>query len=378
MRLEDQGLIFDAATRPPSERVAAFVSLCVLESGTILCGFQNGPRKNDVTSTLRLCRSRDGGRTWEELPWEFERTIGGVPGSLSTGEMVEAEPGKLLLLSTWFDRSEPARPLFDPETEGILHGKQLEAVSTDEGETWSAWDEVPIPGLTGCSGSGPCLRWPDGTLAYAFESYKDFDDPSPAPHGARLLVSRDGGETFEAPFLVAQHPEHEVYYWDERLCVGAGGGEFIGMFWSHDLAEKRDLTVHMRRASLDDNDFGKAPITDTGIPGQIAAPLLLADGRLLAFVVYRGEPSTMALWQSRDGGASWPRDDALVVYTHDERALLSQKATDVDFKQYWEDMGKWSFGHPAIRALPGARVLLAHYAGAPDCMSVHWVRVNTD
>jgi hypothetical protein len=84
----------------------------------------------------------------------------------------------------------------------------------------------------------------------------------------------------------------------------------------------------------------------------------------------------MTLWQSRDGGRNWPRDESLIVYRHDERALLSQGKTDVDFKEYWEDMGKWSFGHPAIRRLPNGRLLLAHYAGTPDCMSVHWARVD--
>ncbi len=94
-------------------------------------------------------------------------------------------------------------------------------------------------------------------------------------------------------------------------------------------------------------------------------------------VVDRGDPPTMKLWHSADGGATWPEKDALVIYEHDERAALSQGTTDVDFNEYWLDMAKWSFGHPAIRPLQDGRVLLAHYAGTPDCMSVHWARVNT-
>ena len=38
-------------------------------------------------------------------------------------------------------------------------------------------------------------------------------------------------------------------------------------------------------------------------------------------------------------------------------------------------MGKWSFGHPALRSLDDGRVLLAYYAGVPDRMSIHWARV---
>jgi hypothetical protein len=85
----------------------------------------------------------------------------------------------------------------------------------------------------------------------------------------------------------------------------------------------------------------------------------------------------MRLWSSRDGGLTWPQSDCLLVHTHDERAVLSQGTENIDFRQYWEDMGKWSFGHPAIRTLGPGRVLVAFYAGTPTCMSIHWARVNT-
>ena len=64
-----------------------------------------------------------------------------------------------------------------------------------------------------------------------------------------------------------------------------------------------------------------------------------------------------------------------VVHVHEERARTTQGKEDIDFKQYWEDMGKWSFGHPALRPLGAGRVLLAYYAGTPDRMSIHWARV---
>ena len=65
-----------------------------------------------------------------------------------------------------------------------------------------------------------------------------------------------------------------------------------------------------------------------------------------------------------------------MVYTHDERAAVTQAQEDIDFGEYWEDMRKWSFGHPVIRTLRDGWVLLAYYAGAPDSMSVHWARVQ--
>jgi hypothetical protein len=231
-----------------------------------------------------------------------------------------------------------------------------------------------VAGLKGCAGTGPILRWPNGIVAYPFESYKDYDDLNPGAHAAWFMVSRDGGLAFDKPLLVAQDPRHKIYYWDQRLCVGSLSGEFIGLFWTHDLENKQDLNVHIRRGRLAAGALGNGPIFDTGIPGQIGAPLLLPDGRLLAFVVNRGEPGTMALWLSPGGETTWP--ESLVIYVHNQRAPLSQGGTKINFEQYWVDMIKWSFGHPAISYLGQDKVLLAYYAGPPNCLSVHWARVN--
>lgn len=374
MKLTDRGIIYDAGNRPEEERVASFVSLCRLSSGALMCGFQLGRGKHDLDATIRFCRSTDQGQTWTELPSRFSRQLNGISGSLSSGEIVEISPQHLLLYSTWFDRSDPERPLFDPETQGILHSRQLLAESVDDGETWSEWREFPIPELTGCSSTGPILSWPDGRISLAFESYKHFDDPAPATHGAWLITSHNNGQSFDAPQLIARDPEHQIYYWDQRLCRGRGDDDAVAMFWTHHLEDERDLTVHLRHI----HGQGKqaSPIIDTGIPGQIAAPLLLPDGRLLALVVDRSGPMTMKLWQSHDQGQTWPNDEALLVYEHNEQAALTQGTSDVDYAEYWSDMLKWSFGHPAIQQVDDSTVLLAFYAGAPGCLSIHGVRVQ--
>lgn len=377
MKVEARGLIRDAATQPDAERIAFFTGLCPLGSGTMLCGFQVGRGKHAPDATIRLCRSRDGGSTWQELPFRFTTTLDGVPGSLAAAELVEAEPGRLLLFTTWFDRSDSARPLFDPVTEGILRSKQLMAVSGDEGDSWGPWTVLPTPGLTGCAMTGPVIRLAGGAIAYAFESFKEFDDPQPPRHAAWLMVSRDGGQTFEPPFLVAQDPEHRIYYWDQRLCPTPILDEFIALFWTHDRKAKRDRNAHLLRGSLQEGTGVQRLPRETSLRGQIAAPLLLDDGSLLAFVVDRGRPGTMKLWRSHDAGMTWPQEECLVVHVHDEQAVLSQGTENIDFAQFWEDMGKWSFGHPAIRPLSRGRVLLAYYAGTPERMSIHWVHVAT-
>lgn len=375
MQIEARGLISDAMQRKDFEGISYFTALCPLRSGTLLAGFQVGPIKHGPDNTIGLCRSADGGKSWTAIPFRFETRLSGTPGSLAGAELVEVAPGRVLLFATWFDRSDRDRPLFDPVTEGLLHSRQLMAVSTDDGHSWNTWRELPTPGLTGCAMTGPPICWSDGTLAFAFESFKEFDDPSPARHAAWLLISRDGGETFEPPWRVAQHPEHALYYWDQRLCPTATPGEFVALFWTHDRPAQRDLRVHFLRASIRDAQPLPLP-TETTLPGQIAAPVLLEDGRLFAFVVDRDQPGTLTLWQSSDGGTTWPSDARLVVHEQQELAKLSQGRENIDFAQYWEDMGKWTFGHPAIRRLSENQLLLAFYAGSPDRMSLHWARVR--
>ncbi|MDA1013822.1 MAG: sialidase family protein [Planctomycetota bacterium] len=288
MHIVNRSVVYDASQFGEAGRIAFFDSVIPLKSGTWLSGFTTGKSKHHHQGTIRLSRSVDGGASWSVLPWKFQTAVDGVPGSLAGAEMVETKSGRLLLFSTWFDRSDPDRPLFDPETEGILRSRQLMAVSTDEGESWSDWSVVPTRELTGCAMTGPVVKWPDGTLAFAFESFKEFDDPKPARHGAWLLVSRDDGETFDTQFLVGRDPQHEVYYWDQRICPGPSNGDFVAMFWTHDRAKKQDLRVHFLRASLTDGDRAANEPVETTIRGQIAA----AVGRRSHFGVRGGSRST--------------------------------------------------------------------------------------
>lgn len=374
MDIEASGVVYEAAVQPANRRIAFFDGLCRLASGDLISAFQVGSGKHSADSTLGLCRAHDGGSTWREIPARIETAVDGVPGSLSAPTLLEVEPGRLQLFATWFDRSDPERPLFDPQTEGILRSKLLHAVSANGGETWSRWEALETPGLAGCSLTGPVIRWSDGTIALPFESFKEYDDPRPAQHGSWVLLSCDGARTFGAPVLLA--PQHEVYYWDARLCAAGPSGEFVAMYWTHDRAQMRDLAVHLRRAKIRGREVDGPPVRATTIRGQIAAPLVLEDGRLLAFVVDRHRPGTLKLWVSPDGGETWPPADCLVVHTHEERAAVTQDTENVDFAEYWEDMGKWSFGHPSILQLDARRVLVSFYAGDPGCMSIHWARVN--
>ena len=378
MKVAARGLVFDVTGRPATEQVTFFGSLFRLRNGDWLCGYTIGERKHDPNGTIRFSRSRDGGSTWDESPFRFQTSFQGIRGSLAGSELVEVGPGKLLLFCTWFDRTDPERPLFDPVTEGILRSRLLVAESRDNGETFGPFCEIPTPGLTGTAMCGPPVHWSDGTIGLAYESFKHYDDPKPAWHAAWLQISRDGGQTFPHRFLVGEDPQHDVFYWDQRLIPTKTPGEYIGLFWTHNRKAQKDLNVHFQRASLSEGErAGMTPI-DTKIPGQISSPLLMDDGRIIGFVVDRDKPGTMKLWQSSDGGKTWPSAEALTVHVQNRENPLPNQKQQVDFAEYWEDMAKWSFGHPAAQLISPREALLTYYAGPPNHLSMHWARVELD
>jgi hypothetical protein len=375
LHIVDRGLIYDADQAAPAEQVSCFPSLVQLQSGTWLASFQVGPEKHSPTANIRLARSTSDGASWQVLDAKFATTWQGVPGSLISAELVETHSGRVLLMSTWYDRKDPQKPLHNPVSGGILPSRQLKAFSDDEGDTWSEWEEVPIAGLCGCAATGPLLAWSDGKIAFPYESFKAYDELRPIPHGAWMLCSEDGGRTFGPPIEVVRSGLNHIQFWDQRLCCDRRPGEFIGMFWTHDARLKKDLTVHACRGRLLEGQGATIAIWQTSIPGQIAAPLLLPSGLWLALVIDRRKPAAITLWVSSDDGRTWPVDQSIVVHQHQERAAVTQGIEDVNLNALWEDFCKWSFGHPAIRSMNDDSVLLSYYAGTPDRMSIHWAHV---
>jgi hypothetical protein len=367
----EHGLIHDASSAVAHEKIAFTCGLRQTSSGSIFSTCQLASAKSAPDSHLGLFRSQDQGRTWRRIATQIPNDYAGVRGSIAAGEIVETSPGRLMLVSTWYDRTDPERPLFDPVTEGLLKSKILKSFSDDDGETWSEWEEIPLQGLTGAAISGGALQWNDQSVGVVFESFKHFDETEDRPQAAWVLRSFDGGKTFPQLTQVASDPTGRTSYWDERLCAGPTPGEYLGLFWTHDREAKIDLSVHWKRGFCIGEKSSQVP-RPTGMDGQISALTLLPDGSILSCVVHRNRPSSLSLWHSRDGGETWPLESKTVIYDHEEKARLSQGASEIDFAQYWEDMGRWTFGHPALLAISQTEVLLVYYAGVPGALSMHW------
>ncbi len=296
--------------------------------------------------------------------------LDGKPGQFRALGLTALGGPRVLATLYWVDNSDPALPFFNEKTEGLLDSRIMCAESDDGGETWSQpvlMDTTPFHGPTPIT--GPVLLLPDGERVCQFETNKSYYDESKWIHSSVLMFSLDGGRTWPRHSVVTRHPT--VFYWDQRPQV-LRDGRILDLFWTYDNQAAAYLNIHARESR--DGGRSWSELWDTGVPGQPAPVVQLADGRLAMVYVDRTGAPAIRCRTSADGGRSWPVETALTLY---ESVLPSQTVHKDGMADAWSEMGKFSVGLPATASLPDGDMLVVYYAGpGTDCTSVQWARVG--
>lgn len=293
MKVLDSGVVFDASRTLRARRFCAWTNLAVLSDGRLLVSFHSGSAKEAPDENVVMRLSADEGGTWETVCAGLDTlTLDGKIGSWHSGRVTELEPGWLIGVFRWLDRSDPGRPMINPATTGTLYGALFVMDSTDSGHTWKnprRIDSTPFPTV---SLMGAPLVLENGDIAVPCESWKDYDDAGYGQHHAILSISHDGGQTFDPPVVTATDPQNRLFFWDNRLAVDPETGRMLGMFWTHDREAKQDVNAHIAWGAPDGLTW-TCP-TDAGFAGQIPTPLILPDGRVLVVYVHRHHPPVAA------------------------------------------------------------------------------------
>ena len=370
MKIIDEGYLFNAENAEGDRRVCTFTSLCRLRSGTVLASFRRGSAKDSADGDCCVVQSTDGGDTWEMISPDFKCSADGVPGEIREADLTELPDATVTAFLTWIDRRSGGA-LYDSETDRVLPSRLLAARSTDGGRTWESCETLDTGSLTGPVMTGPVARSTDDRWLAFFENFEPKEEGGVSLHGAHALYSQDG-RSFRV-VDVARHPQDELVYWDQRHAVCPRTGRVAAMFWTYDRKREKNAPIHVAWGDFDKLAW-ETP-RSTGIEGQIAFPVPLPDGRLLAFYVHRSAPGSMRLIASEDGGETWDHDGETIVYD-DVSANEQRIREDPNYAQIWEDTSRWTFGHPTAVLLDERTVLLAYYAGPQDdCLNARWARV---
>ena len=349
----------------------AFPCIEKLPSGRWLCGFKASEKKGDCDfQHAVMTMSDDEGKTWV-TPYEPCKLpdINGVPGQSRMLYFLSLGGKRVLMVSNWFDSSELSKPYYNPDNESLKDTRIFFCNSEDEGETWSKPElmntdpiEDPVP-LTGAP-----FMLKDGTIVCQFEINKHEGDESKWVHKSAMIFSRDGGKTWDDVVKVTEVPE--MYYWDQRPNVMVDGTTILDFFWTLDGKKQEYINIHARESLDGGKTWGN--IWDTGIYGQPGQPIDLGDGRIATIEIDRTTRPIITVRTSRDHGRTY--DETLVVY---DSKLKKQDSRTISMNDAWDEMGRFSVGHPNLLNLGDGEVLAYYYAGNHcDSTSIEFVKIS--
>lgn len=374
MRVIDEGFVYDARLAPPTRCSCCFTNVCILADGKILVMFRAGSSKDSADENLILRCSTDQGKHWTTIFERFDPIVDGVSGSWRYGAISELEPGNLLGVFNWFDRSDPKLPLANPVTEGILPSRIFILELRESEQSWTRRREINPKPLEAMALTGPMLKLSNGGLAAQYECWKSYHDTKPGKHHAVLRVSHDNAWTFGPSIITGHDPSGRLFFYDQRLAVDSQRGRLVAAFWTYDRSAKRDANIHIAWGSPDGAGW-TYPI-DTGIAGQIASPLALPDGKLLLTYVHRHDPPSLRAVLSANFGKTWDLEHELTFYNSNVKEAGMGESREAE--DFWRDMGRWTFGHPEGRALSDGTIFVAYYAGNKGFLSLRWARLDVN
>lgn len=329
----------------------AFPCITLLSSGRWLASFKIGEKKSSTVFDAVMTYSDDQGKTWS--PWFFPVDLPeGMRMMYYTCSLGE---NRVLMTANWMDGSQPEKPMYDPKEESLKDTKIYCSISENGGETWSEPQLVdtspvndPVP-LTGVP-----LKLADGRILCQFEINKHQGDTSKWIHRSAFAATGNEGRTWGDVSIVTCAPD--MYYWDQRPCVLSDGISIVDYFWTLDGIRNTYLNIHGRESRDGGATWGE--FFDTGIYGQPGTPAGLADGRLAFIDIDRRVNPTITVRLSGDRGRSF--SDSLVVY---EKPLGKQDSRQMSMNEAWDEMAKFSVGHPNLLDLGGGELLAYWYAG---------------
>lgn len=237
--------------REPGQYLGHPTTVLLEDGKTILCVYPKGHGKGAIV----LKRSTDGGRTWSErLP---------VPDDWSTSletptihRTVDRIGRKRLLL---FSGLYPIRM----------------SVSEDDGRTWTPLR--PIGDFGGIVAMADVVRLRDGRYMAVFHDDGRFISAKPQVRGFKVYktLSSDGGLTWSAPAVIAQHPQADLC---EPGIVRSPDGRQLAMLMRENSRKFNSFVTFS-------NDEGETWSTPRELPGALTgdrhAGKYAKDGRLL-------------------------------------------------------------------------------------------------
>lgn len=263
----------------------------------------------DKGARIAVLHSEDGGETWSDP--EILDAFDPERGEQDPSIQVLQDGVMMINFFQWYvvpeeekDRLKyPARQQIDGSWADV-EGPYI-VRSYDGGNSWEE-DPVPVAShpLPRAGTSDAVIELPDGSLIMGIYGAEYGDNVC----RSYSVISRDGGDTWGEPALIASDPEKRISFEEPGLTL-TEDGTLLALIRA---GEPGNYTF-LYQARSEDGGKSWMNLHQTPLWGHPASVIELADGRLLATYGHRRDPFGIRACLSRDGGVIWDIEDEIVL-----------------------------------------------------------------
>jgi len=366
IQIIDEGVLYRNPLPQLRSVHAYFPNILQLSDKEFFCAYSRGSAWVSIDIRGHKLRSVDGGKNWTDEGVIYDGSKDDKPYSYHGNFLTDLKDGTLLCLSVCFDRSDPDKLMYNPETEGYLPVKAALFRSTDRGRTWSLPQYISLPDGEIGNPCGPVKELTDERWLMPFETWKAWDDAGPAKQRTVAIFSGDKGVTWGDRTIIIDGHEEGIIYWDTSITTMKDGRLFC-MAWTRDQRLDKDIPLH-RCISEDQGKTWSKP-ESVGLTGHTMSIVELDDRRMLMIYSLRNveRPGIMAVL-SNDSGKTFDADHQIRIWD-----AFGQTTTGIPYSdRCLAEMSMYSFGKPNVLQTTDGSCLAGFWC-TQDCVAhIRW------
>lgn len=352
MRALNKSIIYDNPLPQLKSRQSIFPWLCELQDGTILASHCIGEAFESVDAATNLSISHDGGNTFELAGPLFTNELK-LSNHSESCKVTQLPDGRLCALGYAYDRSDPALPIGNPKTGGLLDDVIIISYSNDCGRSWSRWQTINSAWGPHVEASAPLYNLKSGAWVTPITGFAKWDGTHTGRNCGRLLRSNDCGKTWGDGTISMAFDNDEVTCFEQRLSE-LNSGMIVTIGWNENMLTGERLCNHYTLSTDGGRTFSKPQ--STGIQGQASSICAIGGERLLALHSLRRDTE-------RPGIYAYIVDLSRGVWDIQDELLLWEPATPIVKDASMAEIFSYlKFGQPGAILLKDGDALCCHWA----------------